>query len=84
MVSQWQMSYLGGVGNFCCPACNRKRNGVVEVDESIVLDDGLIREVREFCYLGHMLGCEGGGERAVRVRVSSAWRKLRNIRLIEK
>ena len=41
----------------------------------IALENGVIREVQEFCYFGDMLGCEEGAERAVRVRVSSTWRK---------
>ena len=52
---------------------------MAEVDESIVLEDGVITEVQEFSYLGDILGCEGGAERAARVRVFSAWRKRREI-----
>ena len=36
---------------------------------------GQIEEVQEFCYLGDMLDCEAGVERAMRARVSAAWKK---------
>ena len=38
-----------------------------------------IEEVQEFCYLGNMLDCEAGVERAVRARVSAAWKKWKEM-----
>ena len=38
-----------------------------------------IEEVLEFCYLGDVLDCEAGVERAVRARVSAAWKKWREM-----
>ena len=40
---------------------------------------GQIEEVQEFCYLGDVLDCEAGVERAVRARVSAAWKKWRDM-----
>ena len=38
-----------------------------------------IAEVKEFCYLGDLLDCEGGVDRSMRMRVAAAWRKWREI-----
>ena len=38
-----------------------------------------IEEVQEFCYLGDVLDCVAGVERAVRARVSAAWKKWREM-----
>ena len=65
--------------NFCCTACVRRRAGIAAIDESIVVEEGTVEEVGKFCYLGDMLDSEGGVERAVRMRVSTAWRKWREI-----
>jgi hypothetical protein len=72
---------LNGVAGFCCPACVRRRRGeVVEaVEESIEVDGEVVREVKQFCYLGDVLDSEGGAKRAVRARVSAAWGKWREI-----
>ena len=40
---------------------------------------GQIEEVQEFCYLGDVLDCEAGVERAVRARVSAAWKEWRDM-----
>ena len=32
-----------------------------------------------FCYLGDMLSCEGGAERAAKVRTAMAWKKWRDV-----
>ncbi len=39
-----------------------------------VVDGGVLEEVQHFCYLGDMLDCEAGVERAVRARMAAAWR----------
>ena len=47
-----------------------------------MLDSGTLEEVSEFCYLGDMIDCEGGAEKAVRHRISVAffkWRKLSSL-----
>ena len=38
-----------------------------------------IEEVQKFYYLGNVLDCEAGVERAVRARVSAAWKKWREM-----
>ena len=39
----------------------------------------MVGEVKQFCYLGDVLGCGGGAERATRARVWAAWSKWREI-----
>ena len=38
---------------------------------------GQTEKVQEFCYLGNVLDCEAGVERAMRARVSAAWKEWR-------
>ena len=40
---------------------------------------GQIEEVQKFCYLGDVLDCEAGVKRAVRARVSAAWKEWRDM-----
>ena len=40
---------------------------------------GSLEVVENFCYLGNMLGSEGGVERSVITRVGTAWRKFREL-----
>jgi len=63
-----------GVQNFKCPECRKDR--VEETCDGETLG-GQIEVVQEFCYLGDVLDCEAGVERAVRARVSAAWREWR-------
>ena len=35
---------------------------------------GQIEEVQKFCYLGDVLDCEAGVEKAMRARLSAAWK----------
>ena len=67
---------ISWVQNFQCPECKKdkvreKRNGATLGRQ--------IEEVQEFCYLGDALDCEAGVERAVRARVSAAWKKWREM-----
>ena len=60
--------------NFICPSCVRLSAPYpAEVSDTIQIDGDEIEEVRQFCYLGDMLDCEGSVERAVRMRVAAAW-----------
>ena len=68
---------LTGVQNFKCPEC-KKDKGREEKRDVITLG-GQIEEVQEFCYLGNVLYCEAGVERAVRARGSAAWKKWREM-----
>jgi hypothetical protein len=72
---------LNRVVNFNCPACEGRRAGaMVTVDEeTLELEGGVIREVKQFCYLGDMLDSECGVERSVRTRVAAAWKKWREM-----
>ena len=40
---------------------------------------GVVREVKQFCYLRDVLECGGGSERAIRARVGAAWGKWNEI-----
>ena len=71
--------------NFICPRCAREGeledgdgNGVDE-GPGLVVNGGMLQEVEQFCYLGDVLDCESGVERAVRARVTAAWRRWREI-----
>ena len=44
-------------------------------DGGLVVDGGVLEEVQQFCYLGDVLDCEAGVERAVRARVTAAWKR---------
>ena len=70
---------LSGNPNFQCPACIKHSEPKEEEKEDIFIDGHRIEEVRQFCYLGDLLDSEGGVERAVRMRVSAAWQKWREI-----
>jgi hypothetical protein len=62
------------VVNFSCPTYEgRRRGNIVDVDENTLQVEGcVIREVKQFCYLGDMLDSEGGVERSVRTRLAAA------------
>ena len=66
-----------GIKHFQCPKCKR---GVKEEDEGgLMTKGGEIKEVQEFCYLGDVVDCEAGVERAVRARVTAAWNAWREM-----
>lgn len=65
------------VQNFCCPVCKRRAES--NKDGETRQYDRLIGGVQEFIYLGDMLDCEAGAERAARARVAITWRKWREI-----
>ena len=64
-----------------CPRCSGKILNIVAPDEiiEINLGDDKIECVQKFCYLGDMLGAEGGVEAAVRNRVRCAWGKFHEL-----
>ena len=65
---------------FVCKSCTEDVNqNPDDEDESIQLPDGVIEEVRYFCYLGDVLQRGGGAERAVRTRISLAWARWREL-----
>ena len=58
------------VSLFQCPACAGGAIGV---------GGGVVGEVKQFCYLGDVLECGGGSEKAIRARVGAAWGKWKEI-----
>ena len=70
---------LTGVRNFVCPGCRRKGDQNNGDEEEWQAADYVLEVVDCFCYLGDMLDCEAGTERAVRMRVSMAWSKWSEI-----
>ena len=57
---------VAAVSLFQCPACAGRAVGV---------EGGVVGEMKQFCYLGDVLECGGGSERAIRARVGAAWGK---------
>ena len=72
------LTSLTGVTNFQCSMCVNNTRSTDE-DERCVIDGVEIDVVKEFCYLGDVLSCKGGSERAVRARIASAWRKWKDL-----
>ena len=66
------------VTNFQCPKCSNPAGGS-DVDDSLIVRDGVIEEVTHFCYLGDVLDRDGGAERAVRARIACGWAKWREL-----
>ena len=62
------------VSLFQCPACAWGSAG-----GAIGVGGGVVDEVKQFCYLGDVLECGGGSERAIRARVMAAWGKWKEI-----
>ena len=62
------------VSLFWCPACARGGAG-----GAIGVGGGVVGEVKQFCYLGYVLECGGGSERAIRARVGAAWGKWKEM-----
>ena len=58
------------VSLFRCPACARGSAG-----GAVGVGRGVVGEVKQFCYLGDVLECGGGSERAIRAGVGAAWGK---------
>jgi hypothetical protein len=63
--------------NFLCAMCRGQVPGHSSDDvREMEISQGEVLEcVKEFCYLGDMLGCGGGAVEASRARVRVAWRK---------
>jgi hypothetical protein len=64
-----------------CPRCSGQILNSVAPEEPIEINlgDEKIECVQKFCYLGDMLGAEGGVEAAVRNRVRCAWGKFHEL-----
>ena len=70
---------LNGVTSFQCPKCAQGNAAAPTDPGSTRIDGEEIKVVQDFCYLGDMVCCEGGAERAVRARIASAWHKWKDI-----
>ena len=70
---------LRGVRDFVCPTCVRGVVNDADNDADLPVNGGFLEKVQQFCYLGDVLDCEAGVERAVRARVALAWDRWREI-----
>ncbi len=72
---------LGRVIHFECSRCSKGMAGEGEsVSDRLEIEPGVFLErVGKFCYLGEMLGEEGGAELAVASRVGKAWGKFNTL-----
>jgi len=61
-----------------CPSCKERKN-IEKGDRELITTGGRIEEVDEFCYLGNLLDCKAGLEKAVRARVTAVWKKWRKM-----
>ena len=43
------------------------------------MGEDVLEEVEKFCYLGDVISCYGGACEAVSARISSAWKKFREL-----
>jgi len=68
---------VSGVQGFQCQSCKERRN--IGGDRELSTTGARIDKVDEFCYLGNILDCKAGLERAVRARVAAAWKKWREM-----
>ncbi len=71
-----------GVQDFICPKCVWKDDcgeGGHGGSDGLVVDGGVLEEVQQFFYLGDMMDCEAGVEKAVRMRVAAALRRWREV-----
>ena len=79
---KWRHKRCSGLGRlnavavllFWCPACARGGAG-----GAVGVGCGVVGELKQFCYLGDVLECGGGSERAIRARVGTAWGKWKEM-----
>ena len=64
---------------FVCKRCKGEITDSAVFPASVMYSGGSLEVVENFCYLGDMLGSEGGVERSVITRVGTAWRKFREL-----
>ena len=69
---------MTGVQNFQCRRCTGEHVEELPLEHHQT-EGGAVEEVRDFCYLGELLETDGGAGRAIRMRISSAWSKWREI-----
>ncbi|XP_057314216.1 uncharacterized protein LOC130655471 [Hydractinia symbiolongicarpus] len=62
--------------------CKRCKGEIIENEvfpALMMYNSGSLEIVKNFCYLGDMLGSEGGVGRSVTCRIGSAWKKFREL-----
>ncbi|XP_057312496.1 uncharacterized protein LOC130654010 [Hydractinia symbiolongicarpus] len=62
--------------------CKRCKGEIIENEvfpALLMYNSGSLEIVEKFCYLGDMLGSEGGVGRSVTCRIGSAWKKFREL-----
>ena len=64
---------------FVCKHCKGEITDNAVFPASVMYSGDSLEVVENFCYLGDMLGSEGGVERSVITRVDIAWRKFREL-----
>jgi len=57
----------------------QRKENIEEGDRKLITTGERIEEVDEFCYLGNILDCEPGLERAARARVAAVGKKWREM-----
>ena len=68
---------LNKVKKYECSRCSRGVRSGMEGSDKIEIEPGVVVErVDKFCYLGELLGEEGGADLAVSNRVNKAWGKF--------
>jgi len=72
----FRVEKVSWVQGFQCPSCKERKNNE-EGDRELIITDGRIEEVDEFCYLGNVLDCKAGLETAVRARVGAELKNWR-------
>ena len=72
-----------GSAKLVCPRYEREeKNGSDRREEEhigIAVNDSVLEELEQFCYLGDMVNCRAGVERSVRARVAAAWERGRKV-----
>ena len=65
--------------NFKCKTCRGTNVAATQVIQEVILGGQSLEIVKNFCYLGDMVGQAGGCSDAVSTRVRSAWGKFRDL-----
>ena len=73
----FRSAIISKVENFVCGRCKGIKSEGIEGSDKMEIEPGIsVERVDRFCYLGEMLGEEGGSELAVENRVGKAWGSL--------
>ena len=73
----------GKIGNFMCRNCIVGGVKVVdEVKQFVLGNNDKMEVVEKFCYLGDVIGKEGGAEESSIARVRCAWGKFMDLKML--